>query len=114
MYVFFIFLSMQLLVQTTFYAEIYHLNTMHKSERKTLNVIQDITCYEAVDKHGVSCERKGCQQWINHPEGRNCIHVTTQQGALTLREIGKIYGLTRMRICQIEKNIYQKIRSSIT
>jgi hypothetical protein len=87
---------------------------MHKPERKTLNVLQNVTCYDAIEQHNVPCERKKCHQWINHPDGKNCVYITTQQGALTLREIGKIYGLTRMRICQIEKNIYHKIRSSIT
>lgn len=106
---------MQFLVQTAFYAKIYHLIEMHKSEHRTkLNIIQEVTCYEAVDNSDTCCQRKNCHQWINHPDGKNCIHVTTQQGALTLREIGKIYGLTRMRICQIEKNIYQKIKNSIT
>jgi len=87
---------------------------INKSDNKTkLNVLDNTTCYEAIDKNKTTCQRKNCHQWINHPGGKNCIHVTTQQGALTLREIGKIYGLTRMRICQIEKNIYQKIRTSI-
>jgi DNA-directed RNA polymerase sigma subunit (sigma70/sigma32) len=28
---------------------------------------------------------------------------------MTLQEIGTIYGLTRMRICQIEKSVYEKL-----
>ena len=86
---------------------------LHKTlNKKTLKVIQD-TCFEAIEKHNVSCERKRCKQWINHSKGNNCMIITTQQGPLTLREIGKIYDLTRMRICQIEKSIYQKIKSLI-
>jgi len=30
----------------------------------------------------------------------------------TLQEIGDVLGLTRMRICQIEKSILEKIRKS--
>ena len=87
---------------------------MHKINQKTkLQVIQT-TCYEAVEKYNSICHKKNCSQWINHEPGKNCTILTTQEGPLTLREIGKIYGLTRMRICQIEKNIYQKIRNSIT
>ncbi len=78
----------------------------------SLPVIYD-TCYEAVDKKNIDCMRKSCKQWINYEKGHNCVLVTAQQGPLTLREIGKIYGLTRMRICQIEKNVYQKIKSFI-
>lgn len=83
------------------------------SEKKKLSVLNNTTCYEAVEKHNYPCERKSCKQWINFPNGKNCVMVTTQSGPLTLNEIGEIYGLTRMRICQIEKNIYQKIRNSI-
>jgi hypothetical protein len=87
---------------------------MHKSDKKTkLNVVQEISCFEAVDSLNSVCQRQKCSQWINHAEGKNCVFITAQKGPLTLREIGKIYGLTRMRICQIEKNIYQKIRNFI-
>ena len=37
--------------------------------------------------------------------------IAAQNGAHTLQDIGQIYGLTRMRICQIEKSIFEKIRS---
>jgi hypothetical protein len=86
----------------------------HYEEKKIkLPVVNNVTCYEAVDKNSCSCERKSCKQWIDFPQGKNCTLITTQAGPLTLNEIGKIYGLTRMRICQIEKNIYQKIRNFI-
>lgn len=84
-----------------------------KQQKFKLNVLKDSKCYEAVEKSTCSCERKSCKQWIDFPQGKNCALITTQAGPLTLSEIGKIYGLTRMRICQIEKNIYQKIRSFI-
>jgi len=84
----------------------------NNQQKIKLNTIQE-KCYDAVEKSSCKCERKSCKQWIDFPEGKNCILITTQAGPLTLNEIGKIYGLTRMRICQIEKNIYQKIRSFI-
>jgi len=85
----------------------------NNQQKIKLNVLQDNKCYEAVEKSTCACERKSCKQWIDFPQGKNCTLITTQAGPLTLSEIGKIYGLTRMRICQIEKNIYQKIRSFI-
>jgi len=36
--------------------------------------------------------------------------IAAQEGPHTLQKIGQIYGLTRMRICQIEKSIFEKIR----
>lgn len=86
----------------------------NKQEKKIkLPVIDNSTCYESVEKYNCTCERRSCKQWIDFTQGKNCMLITTQTGPLTLSEIGKIYGLTRMRICQIEKNIYQKIRSFI-
>lgn len=82
-------------------------------ERTKLPIVKDVTCYEAIEKNQLPCMRKTCKQWIDYECGKNCVIITTQMGPLTLREIGKIYGLTRMRICQIEKNIYQKIREFI-
>ena len=87
-------------------------NRLSKKNTK-LPILKDSTCYEAVEKSNCECQRKGCKQWIDFQRGKNCMLLTTQNGPLTLNEIGKIYGLTRMRICQIEKNIYQKIRSFI-
>ena len=86
---------------------------MNNLAKKKLSILNNTTCYKEVDKHNCACERKTCKQWINFANGKNCIILTTQSGPLTLNEIGEIYGLTRMRICQIEKNIYQKIRNSI-
>lgn len=85
----------------------------NQDKKIKLTVVSRETCYEAVDRCNSMCERKSCKQWIDFNEGRNCLLITTQAGPLTLNEIGKIYGLTRMRICQIEKNIYQKIRNFI-
>ena len=75
-------------------------------------VVKGVTCFSMLSKHDVDCQRKSCSQWISHPDGHNCVMITANDGPHTLQEIGKIYGLTRMRICQIEKNIYEKIKKS--
>ena len=85
----------------------------NKTNKQSLPIIQE-TCYESVEKQALSCQKKNCKQWIPYDKGSNCVLVTTRKGPLTLREIGDIYGLTRMRICQIEKKIYKKIRDHIT
>ncbi|NBW06500.1 MAG: hypothetical protein EBR82_00565 [Caulobacteraceae bacterium] len=84
---------------------------LNSKRNKKLQLIPETTCYEAIDKSSCTCQRKKCSKWIEFEQGKNCLLITTQQGPLTLNEIGKIYGLTRMRICQIEKGIYQKIRN---
>ncbi|NDD67706.1 hypothetical protein EBZ35_08700 [bacterium] len=86
---------------------------MEDNQKKIKLPIVQTKCFEAIEKFNSKCERKTCKNWIDFSQGKNCLLLTAQAGPLTLNEIGKIYGLTRMRICQIEKNIYQKIRGFI-
>ena len=76
--------------------------------------VVDNSCFLLHEKHGVACQRKSCDNWIQHEGGKNCVVITSKSGPKTLQEIGEIYGLTRMRICQIEKGIYQKVKEIVT
>ena len=38
--------------------------------------------------------------------------ISAQKGPKTLQEIGEIFGVTRMRICQIEKSVLSKLVSN--
>jgi hypothetical protein len=73
-------------------------------------VVDGTTCFAVQAEMGVDCQRKRCPHWIPYSEGHNCVHIAAQEGAHTLQKIGQIYGLTRMRICQIEKSIFEKVR----
>jgi hypothetical protein len=77
---------------------------------RKLNVVQGMTCYDAHRIHNVACRREACSKWINNAASNNCVVIATQKGPHTLNEIGKIYGLSRMRICQLEKKIYTKLK----
>lgn len=77
---------------------------------KRSSVVNGTTCFAIQSRNNVDCQRQKCQQWIDHPEGHNCVIIAAQEGPHTLQKIGQIYGLTRMRICQIEKGIFEKIR----
>jgi DNA-directed RNA polymerase sigma subunit (sigma70/sigma32) len=82
--------------------------------KNSLKIIQEEkTCYSLHEKHNVACERKKCDNWLLYPTGKNCSIIASKSGPKTLQEIGQVYGLTRMRICQIEKSIYEKIKSII-
>jgi len=70
-------------------------------------------CFEEHEKLGKACRKKDCKYWINCKPGMNCVLIAAKEGPKTLQEIGEIFDLTRMRICQIEKNILAKLRSSI-
>ena len=68
-----------------------------------------LTCYEAHDDLNVDCEKEECKNWICHAQSNNCVVNAANQGPMTLQEIGDIFGVTRMRICQIEKIILKKL-----
>ena len=71
------------------------------------------TCFEQHEKLGIACKKKDCKNWIKCKTGMNCVLIAAKEGPKTLQEIGEIFDLTRMRICQIEKNILGKLKSSI-
>ena len=71
------------------------------------------TCFEAHEKRNISCQKKACKNWINCEKGFNCVLLAAKEGPKTLQEIGEIFNLTRMRICQIEKSIMGKLKSSL-
>lgn len=81
--------------------------------KKKLKVISDKTCFSLHEKHEINCQRQSCSNWIDYKDGNNCVIIASKAGPKTLQEIGKIYNLTRMRICQIEKSIYKKVKNMI-
>jgi hypothetical protein len=70
-------------------------------------------CFEKHESLGVACKKKDCKNWISCKESMNCVLIAAKDGPKTLQEIGEIFDLTRMRICQIEKSILGKLKSSI-
>jgi len=77
---------------------------------KSDEVVKGTTCFKVLKDNNVNCQRKSCPSWIQHESGNNCSLISASEGPYTLQEIGKIYGLTRMRICQIEKEILEKAK----
>ena len=75
-------------------------------------------CYEAYKKNIINskkyCKRKNCRYWINSNENKNCALVAADKGTnMTLEEVGDLFNVTRMRICQIEKKAINKIKNII-
>ena len=69
------------------------------------------TCFNEHEKYGVSCKKKECRYWQKMSDCQNCTLISSNQGSKTLQEIGDIFGVTRMRICQLEKIILEKLLS---
>ena len=56
------------------------------------------------------CAKENTYRGNNNSQ--NCTVNSAKKGTLTLQEIGEIYQITRMRVCQIEKLIIDKIKKS--
>ena len=70
-------------------------------------------CFEAHATYCTPCKKKTCRYWINSHDNYNCTILASKNGPMTLQQIGEIFGITRMRVCQIEKKILKKISTFI-
>lgn len=70
-------------------------------------------CFEFYAKSGKTCDKKNCRYWLKKKESQNCTVICAKKGPMTLQDIGEIYSITRMRVCQIEKNIIAKIKKRV-
>ena len=69
-------------------------------------------CYIENKKNAIDCKKSECRYWNDKCENK-CVISESANGSKTLQEIGDIFGVTRMRICQIEKSILGKLKSSL-
>jgi len=70
-------------------------------------------CFEKCEKEMSKCKNEECRYWIGAGEFKNCAILAANKGPMTLQAIGDIFGITRMRVCQIEKKILNKIKPGI-
>jgi len=69
-------------------------------------------CFDYHNKTKKSCEKINCRYWIECKDAQMCcINLCKNSSNLTLEDVGKIFGVTRMRICQIEKAAIKKLNS---
>ena len=72
------------------------------------------TCFSNCKAKNISCKNKTCRAWFDCKKHNNCSIIAADKGPMTLQNIGDLFKLTRMRICQIEKNAISKIKEMIT
>lgn len=72
---------------------------------------EDYACIQEIIKKNGACSQKLCKHHFDSEENHNCSMLAAAvNGPCTLQEIGDHFGLSRMRICQIEKNIINKLK----
>tara|TARA_Y100000310_G_C20181010_1_gene578119 strand:+ start:201 stop:464 length:264 start_codon:yes stop_codon:yes gene_type:complete len=72
-------------------------------------IIEHTTCFREHGRLKVTCNKSSCRSWIDNPTTQNCALLAAAEGRKTLQQIGDVFDITRMRICQIEKNAMIKL-----
>lgn len=80
-------------------------------DNDSLKLAPDTACFRAHKICKRKCDKTDCRYWIEHNSSQNCTLIAAEDGPMTLQQIGEIFGVTRMRICQIEKTILKKLTS---
>ena len=80
-----------------------------KRQQKQQQSKKDATCFATCAEYNMLCQDSACRHWLNTKEYNNCVLLAAEDGPKTLQQIGDMFGVTRMRICQIEKIIFKKI-----
>lgn len=71
---------------------------------------QQPACFTMHAQTNTPCQRNSCRYWLESSRHKNCTIIAAKEGPKTLEEVGQIFGLTRMRICQIESATKKKLR----
>ena len=94
-----------------------HVNIKYQTDSERFNMndtnLTNITCFDAHKNLQKKCNKSKCRYWHDLNEYNNCIINNSNDSTHTLQEIGDILNITRMRVCQIEKNIFSKLKKSI-
>ena len=71
------------------------------------------TCFSECNRLKESCKNNTCRYWHSLKDYQNCVLNKSVEGPYTLQEVGDLFNITRMRVCQIEKSVIEKIKKSL-
>jgi hypothetical protein len=68
-------------------------------------------CFDYHRDNNIKCDKSECRYWVNCSEAQMCcINLISKKDNFTLEDVGKVFDITRMRICQIEKKAIEKLK----
>lgn len=78
-------------------------------------------CFEYNNQLKKECDKKECRYWMESKKHQNCCIVAAKHEEVdasidkfTLQDIGDIFKVTRMRVCQIEKIAIKKLKDKFS
>ena len=78
---------------------------------KNISENDTLFCVIETKNKNAPCENYECRHNLKNSKYNSCALIAAEDGPLTLQEIGEFYGISRMRVCQIEKTILKKLKS---
>jgi DNA-directed RNA polymerase specialized sigma subunit len=85
-----------------------------KNDQVDLSEIVDgVSCFAAHKESRKACKKSSCRYWHNMDrKHQDCTILAAREGPYTLQDVGDMFNVTRMRICQIEKAAKQFLKTS--
>ena len=71
---------------------------------------ENLSCVQTIKESQAPCKKNDCRYNLQTQKNLSCALIAAEKGPLTLQEIGDYYGISRMRVCQIERAILKKLR----
>ena len=75
-------------------------------------------CFKYNKNKKINCKIDSCRYWLDDAESSNCcLNIVNSESyneeKVTLQDIGDLFKVTRMRICQVEKIALKKLKDKV-
>ena len=68
-------------------------------------------CAEEIQENNNICDKKDCRLWMEWGDDLNCTLISVKKnGRLGLKEVGNRLGISYVRVSQIEKEAFKKLK----
>jgi hypothetical protein len=76
-----------------------------QNERKAID------CFNTLQEE--TCQKSNCKYWFGDVEFKNCSIGAAANGGHTFADIGQVFNISRAKVCQIERSIFDVLRKSL-